>query len=239
MLTEREVTLVERANDVVAGVEPDDNHRVAAAAYDSDGRVFAGVNVYHFSGGPCAEPVAMGSAVASRARLPLTTMVAVNLRDGVISPCGRCRQMLFDYYPDIRVIVRGKAGLEAVPVAELLPYAFDPQTLGHQALYFYDGYLDAVRGGTKRTTIRRHDPVTPGGVRLIFDHDDSPSTIVDAVVTHVESKSVAALDDDDAARDGFADRGELLSALRSHYPGIDESAEVDVVHFQLADPGST
>src|SRR5262245_60826359 len=197
VLTEREVTLVERANDVIAGIGPHDHHTVAAAAYDSDGRVFAGVNVYHFSGGPCAEPVAMGNAVASRARLPLTTMVAVNMRDGVISPCGRCRQMLFDYYPDIRVIVRGKAGLAAVPVAELLPYAFDSRSLGQQVLYFHDGYLDAVRAGSKRTTIRLHDPVRPGPVRLVFDHDGRASTIVDAVVTDVESKAVAALDDAD------------------------------------------
>lgn len=239
MLTERELTLVKQAQAVIAGIDPDDNHTVAAAAYDSDGHVFTGVNVYHFSGGPCAEPVAMGTAVASQARLPLTTMVAVNTRDGVISPCGRCRQMLFDYYPAIRVIVRGKAGLESVSVAELLPYAFDQQGLGHQVLYFYDGYLDAVRGGTKQTTIRLHDPVRPGPVRLVFDHDAGASTIVDAVVTDVASKAVSALDDDDAVRDGYGDRSELLAALRSHYPELDESAEVDVVHFELAEPAST
>lgn len=37
----------------------------------------------------------------------LTTIVAVaNDRRGVISPCGRCRQMLLDYHPDIEVIVK-------------------------------------------------------------------------------------------------------------------------------------
>ncbi len=233
------MTLVERANDVIAGIDPHDNHTVAAAAYDSDGRVFAGVNVYHFSGGPCAEPVAMGNAVASHARLPLTTMVAV-IADGggVIPPCGRCRQMLFDYYPDIRVIVHTEAGLEATPIADLLPYAFDRRRVGQQVLYLADSYLDAVRDGAKRTTIRLHDPAVPGPVRFVFLHRDKTSTIVDAVVTEVESKAVAALDDDDAVRDGFADRHELLTALRSHYPGLAESAEVDVVHFRLADPGA-
>jgi cytidine deaminase len=239
-LTEREVTLVERANGVIAGIDPHDNHTVAAAAYDSDGRVFAGVNVYHFSGGPCAEPVAIGNAVASRARLPLTTMVAV-IADGsgVIPPCGRCRQMLYDYYPGIRVIVRTEAGLEATPIADLLPYAFDRRKVGQQVLYMADNYLDAVRDGDKRTTIRLHDPAGPGPVRFVFMHRDKTSTVVDAVVTEVESKAVAALDDADAVRDGFADRGELLTVLRSHYPGLGESAEVDVVHFQLADPGAT
>jgi cytidine deaminase len=239
VLTERELTLVDRANDVIAGINPHDNHTVAAAAYDSDGRVFAGVNVYHFSGGPCAEPVAMGNAVASRARLPLTTMVAV-IADGggVIPPCGRCRQMLYDYYPNIRVIVRTEVGLEATPIADLLPYAFDRRKVGQQVLYLADHYLDAVREGSKRTTIRPHDPAGPGPARFVFLHRDKTSTVVDAVVTEVESKAVAALDDDDAVRDGFASRRELLTALRSHYPGLDESAEVDVVHFQLADPGA-
>lgn len=238
MLTVREVTLVEQAKDVIAGIDPHDSHTVAAAAYDSDGRVFAGVNVYHFSGGPCAEPVAMGNAVASRARLPLTTMVAVVADGGgVIPPCGRCRQMLFDYYPEIRVIVRVESGLASVPITDLLPYAFDRREVGQQILYMSDGYLKAVRDGTKQTTIRRHDPAMPGPVRFVFVHDDKTSSIVNAVVTDVESKAVAALDDDDAVRDGFADRRELLTALRSHYPGLAESAEVDVVHFQLAGPG--
>ncbi|MEE3920699.1 hypothetical protein V2I01_28060 [Micromonospora sp. BRA006-A] len=44
-----------------------DNHTVAAAVRSTDGRVFSGVNVYHFTGGPCAEVVALGAA-ATRAR---------------------------------------------------------------------------------------------------------------------------------------------------------------------------
>ena len=60
MLTDTEMALVRRAQAVIAGVEPNNNHTVAAAAYDSAGRIVTGVNVYHFSGGPCAEPVAIG-----------------------------------------------------------------------------------------------------------------------------------------------------------------------------------
>jgi len=103
VLTDTEMALVRRAQAVIAGVEPDNNHTVAAAAYDSAGRIVAGVNVYHFSGGPCAEPVAIGAAVADPdVELPLTTMVAVVADGGgVIPPCGRCRQMLYDYYPDM------------------------------------------------------------------------------------------------------------------------------------------
>ena len=56
----------------------------------------------------------------------MATCVAVaNDNRGVISPCGRCRQMMLDYYPGIRVIVRNPAGeLVTVGMEELLPYAY-------------------------------------------------------------------------------------------------------------------
>ncbi|MFF7974342.1 cytidine deaminase [Streptomyces sp. NPDC007905] len=34
-----------------------DNHTMAAAARAQDGRIITAVNVYHFTGGPCAELV--------------------------------------------------------------------------------------------------------------------------------------------------------------------------------------
>lgn len=56
----------------------------------------------------------------------LVACVAVaNDGRGVISPCGRCRQMMLDYYPGIRVIVLNEAGeLVTVGIDELLPYAY-------------------------------------------------------------------------------------------------------------------
>lgn len=55
----------------------------------------------------------------------MTHVVAVaNDQRGVISPCGRCRQLMFDYYPDIKVIVKDVDELKTVKVDELLPYAY-------------------------------------------------------------------------------------------------------------------
>ncbi|MFC6541125.1 hypothetical protein ACFQES_30855 [Nonomuraea salmonea] len=39
-------------------------------------------------------------------------------------PCGRCRQLLLDYFPEIKVIVGTSNGLRMVPVAELLPVTY-------------------------------------------------------------------------------------------------------------------
>ena len=108
---------------------------VGSAAICSDGRIFTGINVFHFSGGPCAENVALANATAAgvaSALSPgvgdgaqLTTIVAVTNDDrGVISPCGRCRQMMFDFYPDIQVIVRDGSELRVVGMTDLLPFAY-------------------------------------------------------------------------------------------------------------------
>ncbi|MEU4675414.1 cytidine deaminase [Micromonospora sp. NPDC023737] len=101
-----------------------ENHTVAAAARAADGRVFTGVNVYHFTGGPCAEVVAIGAA-ATQGVTGLETIVAVGDRGrGVIPPCGRCRQVLLDYFPSIRVIVGPADGLRVVSIGDLLPETY-------------------------------------------------------------------------------------------------------------------
>ncbi|MEV4656145.1 cytidine deaminase [Micromonospora sp. NPDC049301] len=101
-----------------------ENHSVAAAARTADGRVFTGVNVYHFTGGPCAEIVAVGAA-ATQGVTELETIVAVGDRGrGVIPPCGRCRQVLRDYFPALRVIVGPADALRVVEISELLPETY-------------------------------------------------------------------------------------------------------------------
>ncbi|MFD5555023.1 cytidine deaminase family protein [Streptomyces sp. NPDC127068] len=101
-----------------------DNHTVAAAARARDGRIVTGVNAYHFTGGPCAELVVIGAAAAQGA-YELETIVAVGDRGrGVIPPCGRCRQVLLDYFPAVKVIVGAGVRARAVPIAELLPESY-------------------------------------------------------------------------------------------------------------------
>jgi cytidine deaminase len=96
-------------------------HTMGAAVRDSRGHMYGGVNVYHFTGGPCAELVALGHARASGAR-QLTTIVSVgNEGRGAVSPCGRDRQVLFDYHPHIRVLLPTTEGVRSVGISDLLP----------------------------------------------------------------------------------------------------------------------
>lgn len=97
---------------------------MAAAARNHDGRIITAVNAYHFTGGPCAELVLIGTAAAQGA-YDLTTIVAVGDRNrGVVPPCGRCRQALLDYFPTLDVIVGAKDGLRTITIADLLPESY-------------------------------------------------------------------------------------------------------------------
>ena len=101
-----------------------DNHTMAAAGRARDGRIVTAVNAYHFTGGPCAELVLIGTAAAQGAH-ELETIVAVGDRDrGVVSPCGRCRQVLLDYYPALKVIVGTGDRLRTVSITDLLPESY-------------------------------------------------------------------------------------------------------------------
>jgi cytidine deaminase len=108
--------IVDAHTDGVDGV-----HTMGAAVREADGRMFGGINLYHFTGGPCAELVALGHARASGARR-LTTIVAVgNFGRGPVGPCGRDRQVLFDYHPDIRVLLPTPEGVKSVGIRDLMP----------------------------------------------------------------------------------------------------------------------
>lgn len=114
-------SVIDATTDV--GPHEDGIHTMGAAVRADDGRVFVGVNLFHFTGGPCAELVALGAARASGATT-ITSIVAVgNHGRGPIGPCGRDRQVLFDYYRDIRVILPTAKGLRSVSIQDLVPLA--------------------------------------------------------------------------------------------------------------------
>lgn len=116
--------LVRAAADVARTHCRGESHTVAAAGRARDGRIVTAVNAYHFTGGPCAELVLVGAA-AAQGVYELETVVAVGDGGrGVVPPCGRCRQVLLDYFPGLHVIVGGDGRKRAVPVFDLLPESY-------------------------------------------------------------------------------------------------------------------
>ena len=106
-----------------AGPDEDGAHTMGAAVRAADGRMFAGVNLFHFTGGPCAELVALGTARANGARQMATIVAVGNHGRGVVGPCGRDRQVLFDYHPGIRVLLPTAEGVRVARIETLMPFA--------------------------------------------------------------------------------------------------------------------
>ncbi|QIG42691.1 cytidine deaminase [Nocardioides anomalus] len=120
--------LVAAATALVEAAADGAVHTVAAAGLTVGGRVVTGLNLSHFTGGPCSELVVLANAAAAGdGRLVLVVAVG-NRGRGVIAPCGRCRQVLLDLQPDVAVLVPDAGGAtRAVPVRELLPEAYEWQ----------------------------------------------------------------------------------------------------------------
>jgi cytidine deaminase len=103
------------------------NHTVGCALLCKNGKVYTGINCDGIHGS-CAEYITMGIAISAGER-EFDTIVAVHEKatNGVIAPCGNCRQMLFEYCPDIKVIVNDENGkLIKVKARDLLPFAWEP-----------------------------------------------------------------------------------------------------------------
>ena len=121
----------------------DDWQEVGAALRTRSGKIFTGVNLDAYLGrmAVCAEAVALGRAFVDLGDDGIDMIVAVrhpppqdkDQTIAVVSPCGACRELIFDYDRKARVIVpaplstlprkRGRVGRGAavVPIGELLP----------------------------------------------------------------------------------------------------------------------
>ena len=143
-LEDRELVEAARAAiDANTDAVPDADgvHTMGAAVRTVDGAIFVGVNLYHFTGGPCAELVALGAARAGGARAIKTIVAVGNHGRGVIGPCGRDRQVLLDYHPDIRVLVPTTDGVQAMTPRQLLPAATE-WTLEHGSVPTHEVSVD-------------------------------------------------------------------------------------------------
>lgn len=123
--------LIQIAQDVREhAYTPYSQYRVGAALHSTDGRIFSGCNVENaaYPTGICAERVALVKAVSEGAR-DFDALVVVTDNGG--TPCGVCRQMLYEFAPDLPVTClnsEGEVVLETT-LRELLPHGFGPSSL--------------------------------------------------------------------------------------------------------------
>ena len=110
---------------------PYSRYPVGAAALVDDGRVVAGCNVENAGYGVtlCAECGLISELVATGGGR-LVAFACVNKLGEAITPCGRCRQLLWEH-GGRELLVESPEGV--VPMTQLLPQAFGPDDLDHLA----------------------------------------------------------------------------------------------------------
>jgi cytidine deaminase len=106
---------------------PYSKFRVGAAILLSNGKVFSGCNVENASYGMtnCAERTAIFSAVAQLGpRIEIHAVSVVNDQGVPCSPCGACRQVIYEFGPDATIFFQGAEGPKQAHITELLPEGF-------------------------------------------------------------------------------------------------------------------
>jgi len=105
---------------------PYSRFRVGAALLTTKGEVFAGCNVENASYGltNCAERTAIFSAIADSGRLEIRAMAVVNDQGVACSPCGACRQVIYEFGPQAVVLFPTASGWKEASIRQLLPEGF-------------------------------------------------------------------------------------------------------------------
>jgi cytidine deaminase len=131
MLNRQDEQLIDAAREAITQRYRNDWQEVGAALRTRDGRIYTGVNLDAYLGrmAVCAEAVALGRAVTESGEMGIDTIVAVRHPEPsetdraivVVSPCGSCRELIWDYDRDARVIVPSQNGPVIAAIADLLP----------------------------------------------------------------------------------------------------------------------
>ena len=135
MLNAADLELVEAARAAIRRRYRDDWQEVGAALRIRSGKIFTGVNLDAYLGrmAVCAEAVALGQAITDIGEIGIETIVAVrhpppaekNQNIAVVSPCGACRELIWDYDHNARVIVPGDNGPVVALIGDLLPNKYN------------------------------------------------------------------------------------------------------------------
>jgi cytidine deaminase len=107
---------------------PYSNFQVGACALFDDGSEYIGCNVENSSYGLslCAERTALSGAVAGGQKGNLLAVAISCKNTKHCSPCGACRQWIYEFNKEAEVILEGNDDVPVVyKIKELLPCAFE------------------------------------------------------------------------------------------------------------------
>ncbi len=100
-----------------------------------------------------------------------------------------------------------------------------------KSINFDEEYVGLILSGKKKSTVRKGIKSYEMGKVVYLTASSKP--FAKAKVTKAVVKRVKELSDEDAIKDGFKSKEELIEALRKIYGRIDESDLVTIIHFEL------
>jgi cytidine deaminase len=107
------------------------NFRVGVALQAKNEKIYQGCNIETITSnlGICAERVALFKALSEGER-EFTAIAIVASSGQVCTPCGVCRQLLWEFAPGLEVIMVDRHGHTLIKqMRDLLPIPFDRSTL--------------------------------------------------------------------------------------------------------------
>ncbi len=111
---------------------PYSHFAVGAALLCDDGTVFTGCNVENAAYGStiCAERTALLKAVSEGRTSGFQAVAIAGQGEDFCWPCGACRQMLYEFAPDLTVLAaRNDGQFRVCSLSQLLPKGFGPHSL--------------------------------------------------------------------------------------------------------------
>ena len=111
---------------------PYSGFRVGAVVVTEDGQIFEGANVENaaYPLAACAEATAIRTMAAAGVHSPIVAVAVVGDGEEACTPCGGCRQVIFEFGSDATIYASGDGGRPLVAtIRELLPHAFGPRRL--------------------------------------------------------------------------------------------------------------
>lgn len=121
--------LIERATQAInRAYAPYSGFKVGAALLTFAGEIFTGCNVENASYGlsMCAERNAIANAIIGSAQDTITikAIAVANSHNVACSPCGACRQVIWEFGQNAQVIFQGNQGWQTSTIKNLLPEGF-------------------------------------------------------------------------------------------------------------------
>lgn len=111
---------------------PYSGFRVGAVVLTDTGKVFEAANVENaaYPLSACAEANAVRAMACSGGRHEIVAVAVVGDGESAVTPCGACRQVIFEFGPEATILASGDGGKPLITtIRELLPSAFGPKRL--------------------------------------------------------------------------------------------------------------